>query len=657
MAYMRDQTGRRLDGFQVAGADDGIGPIPGQLAAEYVSTSGSNRPGWMSPTTGYIYNHSAAQVRRSNDGFSFSAIGAAFARQTTLVLETSDGELLVCLNPGGGGSTPADPPPEVWRSSGYAAGANLSPTFTLVLTGSDGGVRFDRRWSSCVHEEHVFLSEYGWKSADSAVKKVYHSADHGATWRIIFTHPSASLAEAHIHAVAYDRWWDRVWVTVGDGTANRAIYYSDDWTEATPTWVTATRGGPNVVGVFPMAECILFGTDDPINGVKRYTREGYRRHAPVGQPESVHAINSSGVLTHVAGTMWRRSDADPVLIPFSPSVTPAPPSVLVATMNGRDFYTVWTDPQGNYAAGYAKGLFTMFGPTNAGKLIGELRDDRYSYTLLRADAPDWHVSPSVHGPDGSSSRLMLSGGDLALVDAEGNETSVGGAVSSVDGLTGAVTLSDRYATRPAGLYLPGTSGNYVSAVDTPALSPAGDIDIRVKVALTNWNPGSGQGLCSKWAAAGTYCWNFYVANTGHLAFNFSADGTSAVSTNSAAAPAVANGSGLWVRATLDIDDGSGSSIVTFYTSTDGETWTQLGAPVTRAAAASLFDSPSAVELGGRNSGASDRAAGVFHEARILSGIGGALAGAWSAALPVQRQRDAAGNVWAVNGTGHAWVAP
>jgi hypothetical protein len=81
---------------------------------------------------------------------------------------------------------------------------------------------------------------------------------------------------------------------------------------------------------------------------------------------------------------------------------------------------------------------------------------------------------------------------------------------------------------------------------------------------------------------------------------------------------------LWVRATLDVDNGAAGRDIKFYTSTDGVTWTQLGATVTQAGTTSLFVGTAEVNVGSYNNGASERMAGRVFSAEVRNGIAGTV---------------------------------
>jgi hypothetical protein len=129
---------------------------------------------------------------------------------------------------------------------------------------------------------------------------------------------------------------------------------------------------------------------------------------------------------------------------------------------------------------------------------------------------------------------------------------------------------------------------------------------------------------------GKYAFEFHnngVAGT--LAYQWSADGSTAVATkNSSVAPTVSDGAIMWVRVTHDVDNGSGSNDVKFYTSTDDTndpdqvTWTQLGTTQSTAGTTSIANTANGILLGAWNAGANGNLAGKIYRAAVYEGING-----------------------------------
>lgn len=158
-----------------------------------------------------------------------------------------------------------------------------------------------------------------------------------------------------------------------------------------------------------------------------------------------------------------------------------------------------------------------------------------------------------------------------------------------------------------------------------------DLDVRVDCALNAYTGVSEQPLISRFGSAGSRCWEFYVNSAGTLKLAWTTDGTTQITASSTANVSTAAGARTWLRATLDSDNGASGYDVKFYTSPDGETWTQLGATVTGGATTSIFSSATqTIEVGSRGAatssdvaGASAGAPGKFFAARCSSTIGGA----------------------------------
>lgn len=159
-------------------------------------------------------------------------------------------------------------------------------------------------------------------------------------------------------------------------------------------------------------------------------------------------------------------------------------------------------------------------------------------------------------------------------------------------------------------------------VKTNAASVPTDLDVAVKVALDDWTPASQWSFAAHSGGAGDRGWWFQVETSGLLSLVFSNDGTALITKTSTVAPVVADGGTLWVRVVLDVDNGAGGYDVKFYTSTNGATWTQLGATVTTAVVTTLFDAVTFYEIGGR--GTNTTLSGKLYEVRIRNGIAGPL---------------------------------
>ncbi|MFI9005107.1 hypothetical protein [Streptomyces sp. NPDC053541] len=186
--------------------------------------------------------------------------------------------------------------------------------------------------------------------------------------------------------------------------------------------------------------------------------------------------------------------------------------------------------------------------------------------------------------------------------------------------------------------------------DHASLDITGDIDVRVDVAPRLWSgAGIGYELAGKYAGAGSRSWRFMVTGEGELMFTWSPNGTNVLEHRSPVLTPIAER--MAVRATLDVNNGSGGYTLTYYVAdTLAGPWTQVGQTVTTAGTTAIFASAAAVELG-------DVAVMAFtnHERRIYgaeirSGIDGTVVAApsFSAQAPGATSfTDSTGKVWTV----------
>jgi hypothetical protein len=169
------------------------------------------------------------------------------------------------------------------------------------------------------------------------------------------------------------------------------------------------------------------------------------------------------------------------------------------------------------------------------------------------------------------------------------------------------------------VYLPGVASNSLSVPDEAALDITGDIDIRVQVSMDDWTPAATQILVAK-RSTGQWSYQLDVSTAGLLRFQFTEDGSTSVLKSSTVATGLTDETVKWVRATVDVDNGSSGYDVKFWMSDDGVTWTQLGATVTTAGVITLYSGTSVCFVGSR--GAPEPTAGKFYRAQVLDGIDG-----------------------------------
>ncbi len=169
----------------------------------------------------------------------------------------------------------------------------------------------------------------------------------------------------------------------------------------------------------------------------------------------------------------------------------------------------------------------------------------------------------------------------------------------------------------------GDQSNYLDTPDNALISVADDIDIRAKVALDDWTPAAEQGLVAKWITTGNErSYLFTVDVGGDLTLYVSNDGTAEISATSSVIVGVADDTTKWVRVTWS----QSGSTAKFYTSDDGESWSQLGSDQTLTAAG-IFDSTSPLQIGAYGTaGTAIPMFGRVYYADVRDGIDGTIVG-------------------------------
>lgn len=275
--------------------------------------------------------------------------------------------------------------------------------------------------------------------------------------------------------------------------------------------------------------------------------------------------------------------------------------------------------------------------------------------------------PLAAGVTDSQQRRWVAGAAYLLAEAARNGEPVAAARTRIlavpqyaNGLAAAGQTANFNAISGTvtGLTLPGTAGNYASTPDSAGLSITGDIDVRARVALTDWTPTVENVLVGKWDASG----NGYLltlnggGNSGKLQFAVhTIAGVEFVLSN--AILGLADGSTKWIRGTRV----QATGVYALYTSDDGAAWTSVPGTVTSGTVNAITDGTPPVTIGA-NASAANLLNGSVYRVQILAGIGGAARADFD---PTQVTRnsvrtpagytDAQGNVWTVNGTGWDWA--
>ena len=373
--------------------------------------------------------------------------------------------------------TATDPASQLWRSTGWDKATADATSWALVLSSSGGGTIFDGRWSLTpravapawsVSAGRIVVNEYGahTKSSESttpaqAAIRAWMSTDDGATWTQIFDlrdqYPGLTYANInfHIHAIAYDPWDDRVFITTGDGGNGDggycAVFYCDaEKLPTAPTWVPvpsmrSTSALAQVIAIIPTPTGVLFSPDSGSLGVWRLPRRGYRRY---GTASAVAQIGSGIVGSHIH---QNPDPGSPMFFTYNSSAQSGPPAVL-ASLDGATITEVYRD--GTAVSNSAPGINCVCGPDLGGKVYGNRNIDGTGKLVT------WDYQPQ-----------QVAGGAVANVPtnrqvATGAGMSGGGDLSTDRTLT---VISDATPTRNGG-YAAHTYPAHLGASTSPTLT-------------------------------------------------------------------------------------------------------------------------------------------------------------------------------------------
>ena len=256
--------------------------------------------------------------------------------------------------------------------------------------------------------------------------------------------------------------------------------------------------------------------------------------------------------------------------------------------------------------------------------------------------------------------LAYSGGSMTLqLDNSSSKYTPqgGGTYTNAEFLGKVARLTANVTDSPSGapasqLTLPGSAGDYAQATFASA-NVTGDVDIRAKIS-TDWSsPASFGGIISKRGTGDTGEWLFQFDGSGNLRLTrFSSgsalDWTSTVSPNTV----FSAGQTGWVRVTHDVDNGSSENVATFFTSTDGVTYTQLGSTVTRSGTYTATTTSNPVTVGAARSNGNAPMNGEAFAAQVHNGIDGTQVVSFDPTrgfVGASSFTESTGETWSING--------
>ncbi|WP_354350045.1 hypothetical protein [Pseudarthrobacter sp. PvP090] len=346
--------------------------------------------------------YSSTLKETRDEGQTWNVVRTFLGEFIEAVLPLDNGELLVFAQ------INATTMRKVYLSNGYGA---ASASWSVVLNGSNPQVKFASSWGLSVHENIVLANEYGPKSGytwsggtqiiaeGKNARYSYLSLDYGKSWTTIFdlnnwlTTKGRSTKGQHLHGVAWDPYWDRIWLNFGDnmsGAASNGILYSDDlgstWQEA--HFFSGTNG-TQTVGILPMPKCILFAGDVNPSGLYRINRSQRKIHSGHYTLELAYdAPASLGMhLGQSISRIQRVGDDAPAFFGFCPDIVSGP-SFVIATYDGYTVTEVWRDSE---ALASGKGIRNVVGPTLRGNLIVASSDGRVAgkWSEFKGKAPGY----------------------------------------------------------------------------------------------------------------------------------------------------------------------------------------------------------------------------------------------------------------------------
>lgn len=268
-------------------------------------------------------------------------------------------------------------------------------------------------------------------------------------------------------------------------------------------------------------------------------------------------------------------------------------------------------------------------------------------------------SPITIGRGRSAEAGAADPGSCSLtLDNKDGKYSPRNPTSPLYGLIGRNTrlrVSVPYGTHYAAMPGLASDSSVVVTADHASLDITGDLDVRMELDLVDWHPIEELSLMGKFVRTlNQRSWRLSLNPGGALALTWSTDGVASTAAAMPKAVDVPSSGRLAVRATLDVNNGSGGWTVTFYTAPSiGGTWTQVAQVVTTSGTTSIFSSTAPLEIGNITAISHANfpiqpAEGRVYAAEVRNGIAGTVVAAPDfTAQPVGNTAftDSAGRLW------------
>lgn len=268
---------------------------------------------------------------------------------------TPDGEAMYSTeNASVGGST-------LNKSTGWSENP-ATATWRVVLNVSQkGNLQVQPGWGLSmapkghVREGLMVVTEYGGQGTGtdtpSEIGKVWRSWDYGATWEIMFIlGEQVGVVQQHMHAVAYDQWFDAVIITYGDANgpnnSKSRISYTFDVTapRAEMTWQHIFDSGTvahyQAVTIHPTESQIILGGDGYPCGVYRVGRREDRTYGPVAQALTFRGGTDTGWISQ---RFYRHQSGEGPVFLAKQYTKDADEPVSLDVYDGGTYAEIWRD--------------------------------------------------------------------------------------------------------------------------------------------------------------------------------------------------------------------------------------------------------------------------------------------------------------------------
>lgn len=364
-------------------------PYPSTLELTTAVYEGIDTPYWLSEDGRVLYGNRGSTPLMSKDEWTTRVqIGStSLPAFINAIRELPNGELLASVNRDESKGIKA----KLFKTTGFDKENPSAATWKMVLEAGSTLANIQNSWGIDMYNNIVVVSEYGLQGQNGS-RFVYLSTDHGDTFTSIFDLVNQQIEgrptwtdRAHIHTVAYDPYFSRIWICVGDST-NTAVYYSDD---LGVTWKFVE--GSNVVqltGIIALEDSVVFGSDRSPNGLYIYRREG-KGDKPKIYPWFI--INDEPILTHVFQLPFRRKREKEVPVYFT-ATTSYPDtrpnlSVVLGFIDSKKANLLYDSNEANNLPK----IDFVFGNTAQGNiiLVGASGTSSSGRKIFKIKAPDW----------------------------------------------------------------------------------------------------------------------------------------------------------------------------------------------------------------------------------------------------------------------------